>query len=204
MRKIVYSGVLFFAFCGVAAAQVAEPAALIKPSSQITLQVGGVFASPITDDGVRYKPASSSSMGGGYRYYLTHWLGVEGDFEYFHDSQKYTTPAFVLAQKTNAAAVSGGVVINLPNPLTKKFQSFFMVGGGALIFHREDTNSDLLTKNAIVFGGGIDIPVVRHLAIRGQANTFLYKAPDFGVSELKIDKFTQAMVPSVGLVYKFR
>jgi hypothetical protein len=31
-----------------------------------------------------------------------------------------------------------------------------MVGGGALIFHPEETNSDLLTKNAIVFGGGID------------------------------------------------
>jgi hypothetical protein len=91
------------------------------------------------------------------------------------------------------------------------FKSFFMAGG-ALIFHPEDTNftfpasngiSTLLTRNAIVVGGGIDVPVTRHLAIRGQAKTFLYKAPDVGVSEIKVDKFTQAMVPSIGLVYKF-
>ncbi len=203
MKQFIYSATLFFALCGVAGAQVNEPATLIRPSSQLTIQGGGVFARAVTVNGVNYKPTSAITIDAGYRFYLTHWLGVEGDFDYFRDSQKYTTSTFAFSQKANVAAVTGGAVFNLPNPLTKKFQSFFLVGGGALIFHPEGTNSDFQTKNAIVFGGGIDVPVARHLAIRAQAKTFLYKAPDFGMSELKVNKFTQAMVPSVGLVYKF-
>ncbi|GGH17208.1 outer membrane beta-barrel protein [Silvibacterium dinghuense] len=202
MRKFLYSIGFFLLSCGLAAAQ-AEPTALLKPSSQITLQGGGVFSRAMSDDGVRYKPTSAASIDAGYRFYLIRWFGVEADFDYFRNRQKYTTSTFVLSQKADVAAVSGEAVFNLPNPLTKKFQSFFMVGGGALIFHPQNTDVNFETKNAIVFGGGIDIPVSRHLGIRVQSKSFLYKAPDFGQTALKTDKFAQAMIPSAGLVYKF-
>jgi opacity protein-like surface antigen len=202
MNRSVFTLSLLLSLSGFATAQ-AIPSAYRRPSSEITVQGGGVFARAITDNGVRYKPTSAGSVDVGYRFYLTRWLGVEGDFDYFRNSQKYSTSTFVLSQKTNVAALSGGVVFNLPNPLTKRFESFFMVGGGALIFHPEDTDTSFETRQAIVFGGGIDIPVGRHLAIRGQAKTFLYKAPDFAVPALKVDKFTQAMVPSAGIVWKF-
>lgn len=202
MRLSLSSVSFFFLSCGIAAAQ-ADPTALIKPSSQITVQGGGIFTRAVTDSGVRYKPTSAGSFGAGYRFYVIRWLGVEGDFDYFRNSQKYTTSTLTYAQKTNVAAVSGGAVFNIPNPMTKKFESFFMVGGGALIFHPEGTDSNFETKNAIVFGGGIDVPVSRHLALRAQSKTFLYKAPDFGLTELKVNKFSQAMIPSAGIVYKF-
>jgi hypothetical protein len=202
MRRSVFTLSILLSLSGFAAAQ-ATPSAYRHPTSEINLQGGGIFARAVTEDGVRYKPTSAGSVDIGYRFYLTRWLGVEGDFDYFRNSQKYTTSTIVLSRKTNVAAVSGGAVFNLPNPLTKKFESFFMVGGGALIFHPENTDTSFETKQAIVFGGGIDVPLGRHLAIRGQAKTFLYKAPDFGVPALKVDKFTQAMVPSAGIVWKF-
>jgi opacity protein-like surface antigen len=202
MNRSVFTLSILLSLSGFAAAQ-ATPSAYRRPRSEINLQGGGVFARAVTEDGVHYKPTSAGSVDVGYRFYLTRWLGVEGDFDYFRNSQKYTTSTIVLSQKTNVAAVSGAAVFNLPNPLTKKFESFFMVGGGALIFHPENTDTSFETKQAIVFGGGIDVPLGRHLAIRGQAKTFLYKAPDFGVPALKVDKFTQAMIPSAGIVWKF-
>jgi opacity protein-like surface antigen len=202
MNRSVLTLSILFSLSGFAVAQ-AVPSAYHRPASQINIQGGGIFARAVTENGVRYQPTSAGSVDVGYRFYLTRWLGVEGDFDYFRNRQQYTTSTIVLSQKTNVLAVSGGAVFNLPNPLTKKFQSFFMVGGGALIFHPVNLDASFETKQAIVFGGGIDVPLGRHLAIRGQAKTFLYQAPDFGVSALKVDKFTQAMVPSAGIVWKF-
>jgi hypothetical protein len=79
-----------------------------------------------------------------------------------------------------------------------------MVGGGAMIFNPSGTDfTALQTRNVIVFGGGADFPITRHLAIRGQAKTYLYKAPDFTFSNLRTTKYVQTMVPSVGLVFNF-
>ena len=204
MKYIVYCVTLFFASCGVAAAQVAEPAVLSRLSSQITLQGGGLFARPVTDSGVTYKPATTEGVMAGYRYYLLPWLGVEGDYDYFpHDVQKYAISKTSAALKTNVNAVTGAAVINIPNPMTKKFHSFALVGAGAMIFHPSESFLDYQTTNVIVFGGGLDLPVTRHIALRAQAKTLLYKGPDLQNADLKVDKFTQAMVPSAGLVYKF-
>lgn len=202
MRQIVVLISLSIALCTSATAQV-NPDAHTKLSSQVTLQGSGMFARSVTDSDVTYKPTSSVGASVGYRYNFTHWLGVEGDYDYFRDSQKYALSNTSVSLKTNVNVVTGAAVFNLPNPLTKKFQSFALVGGGAMIFRPTDGSIDFQTRNVIVFGGGVDIPVTRRIAIRAQAKTFLYKAPDFQTADLKIDKFTQAMVPSIGFVYKF-
>jgi hypothetical protein len=62
---------------------------------------------------------------------------------------------------------------------------------------------DRQTRGAFVYGGGGDYPVVRHVAIRAQHRGFVYKVPDFGINQLKLDKYTHAAVPSAGLVVTF-
>lgn len=181
----------------------ARPTAERPFSQEVTVQAGGFFARALTDNGVRYKPTSTGSADFGYRLHFNRWLGVGADFDYFKDTQKYTTASATFASKTNVAAVSGGAVLNLPNPLTNRFSSFMMVGGGALIFRPDTKDAPFETKNAIVVGGGIDIPPSRHLAIRAQSKSFLYKAPDFGRADLHTSKFAQAMVPTAGVVWKF-
>jgi Outer membrane protein beta-barrel domain len=202
MKRIVLSVTLSFALCVAAAAQV-EPAAHTKLSSQITLQGSGLFAMSVTDSGVTYKPTSTAGVMTGYRFYFTRWVGVEGDYDYFRNAQKYSLSNTSVSLKTNVNVVTGAAVVNIPNLVTKKFQSFALVGGGAMILRPSESSIAYQTTNVIVFGGGIDIPVTRHIAIRGQAKTFLYKAPDFQSADLKVGKFTQAMIPSVGVVYKF-
>ena len=129
---------------------------------------------------------------------------MEGDGDYFRTTQKFLTSSTSTSVRTNVYAATGAAVISLPNPLTKRMKSYALVGGGVLVFHLRDTDLiDPQFKNVIVFGGGVDIPVAPHIAIRGQAKTFMYKAPDFGLSAIRTTKYAQAMVPSVGVVLNF-
>jgi opacity protein-like surface antigen len=203
MKRLIGGFIVTLTLCNFASAQVVE-ATKSFARQQVTLQGSGVFTRKVTDSGVTFKPTSSGGVLAGYRFNINHWLGVEGDFDGFRDSQKFLTSINTTALKTNVYAATGSAVISLPNPLTKKFQSFMSVGGGALIFDPQDTSLvPRQTRNVISFGGGVDIPVSRRIAIRAQAKTFMYKAPDFELSSLRTDKYVQTMIPSVGVVYKF-
>ncbi len=73
-----------------------------------------------------------------------------------------------------------------------------------MIFNPPGTDLPALqTRNVIVFGGGVDFPIARHIAIRGQGKTLMYKVPDFTMTSLRTSKYGQTMVPSVGVVFDF-
>jgi hypothetical protein len=188
----------------VASAQAFETATS-GPRHQVTVQVGANFTRKVTDpSGITYKPTSSGAALIGYRFNIIRWLGVEADYDLFRNTQKFITTGSTTAFKTNVNVATGSLVFNLPNPLTKRIQSFASLGGGAMIFNQNGTDFNALeTRNVIVVGGGLDIPVAPHIAIRGQAKTFLYKAPDFTISNLRTTKYVQTMVPSVGVVFSF-
>lgn len=79
-----------------------------------------------------------------------------------------------------------------------------MAGGGALVFDPRNTSSiERQTRGTFVYGVGGDVSVMKHVAVRAQYRGFVYKVPDFGVGQLKTDKFTHAAVPSAGLVFTF-
>jgi hypothetical protein len=203
MKRLIGGFIFALTLCNFAFAQTVE-ATKSFARQQVTLQGSGVFTRKVTDSGVTFKPTSSGGVLAGYRFNINRWLGVEGDFDGFRDSQKFLTSISTSALKTNVYAATGSAVISLPNPLTKKFQSFVSVGGGALIFYPQDTSlAPRQARNVIAFGGGVDIPVSRWIAIRAQAKNFTYKAPDFEVSSLHTGKYVQTMIPSVGVVYKF-
>ena len=171
---------------------------------QITVQGSGVFTRKVNVQGVTYKPTSSGGGTVGYRFNFSRFLGAEVEYDFFRNTQKFETSSTSLSLRTNVHAATGSAVINLPNPLTKRFKSYAMVGGGVLLFDPRDTTFiPRQTANAIMFGGGIDIPITRQFAIRAQAKNFLYKAPDFSLGVSRPDKFSQMMVPSAGLVFQF-
>ncbi len=203
MKRFIGGFIFTLTLCNFASAQVVE-ATKSFARQQVTLQGSGVFTRKVTDSGVTYKPTSSVGVLAGYRFNINRWLGVEGDFDGFRNSQKFLTSTSTSRLKANVYAATGSAVISLPNPLTKKFQSFVSIGGGALLFDPQDTSFvPRQTRSVIAFGGGVDIPVSRRIAIRAQAKTFMYKAPDFEVSSLRTDKYVQTMIPSVGIVYRF-
>jgi opacity protein-like surface antigen len=203
MKQLISGALFLLASCNFAAAQALETATRMT-RHQVAVQGSGIFTRKVTDSGITYKPTSSVGGSVGYRYNLNRWLGVEADGDYFRNSQKFLIATSSTSLRTNVYAATGAGVINLPNPVIKRMKSYALVGGGVLVFHPRDT--DLIEpqfRTAIVFGGGADIPVAPHIAVRGQVKTFMYKAPDFGLSSIRTTKYAQAMVPSVGVVFSF-
>jgi len=203
MKHIIWGVIFLGILCNFAVAQAVETATSVT-RHQLTVQGGATFTRKVTDSsGITYKPTSSGAGLVGYRFNINRWLGVEGDYDFFRNSQKFMTSSSSTSLKTNVNVATGSAVINLPNPITKRFKSYAMVGGGAMIFNRSGTDfTALQTRNVIVFGGGADFPITRHIAIRGQAKTYMYKVPDFTISNFHTSKYVQTMVPSVGLVFK--
>lgn len=196
MKQFVRGLGLMLVLCGYAVAQDAR--------NEVSVQGSGIFTRKTTDSGITYKPTSTGGFSAGYRFNINRWLEVEGDYDYFRNTQKYLTSTNSTFVKANVNAMTGTAVINIPNPFTEKLRGYAFVGGGALYFSPRDASlASSQAKDAIVIGGGDDVVLSKHILLRFQAKTFIYKAPDFGNVGLRSDKFVQSIVPSAGLVYSF-
>jgi len=202
--KLIFGGIIFIAaLCNFAAAQAVETARHAT-RHQVTIQAGATFTRKVTDSGITYQPTSSGAGLVGYRYNINRWLGVEGDYDFFRNSQKFIISSSSISLKTNVNVATGSAVINLPNPITKRFKSYASIGGGGNDFppngHRYYGSANQECDRVWRW---VDFPVAPHIAIRGQAKTLMYKAPDFTTSNLKTSKYVQTMIPSVGVVFSF-
>ncbi len=138
----------------------------------------------------------------GYRYSLNRWLGVEGDYDYFSNSQKYFSSNSLTTIKTNVHAITGTAVIKAPTFFNLK--PYALAGGGVMIFDpRDHTGGDSQTRGTFVYGGGADYALTKRLSARAQYRGFVYRVPEFELSTLKTDKWTHSAVPSMGLVFSF-
>ena len=178
MKQFLIGSFLSLMTLGGLASGQALPTANSFSRQQVTIAVGGSFTRKVTDNGIVFDPTSALDGSVGYRFNLTRWLGVEGDYDFFRNRQKYISSTSVAQLPTDVHVATGAIVLNIPNSLTKRFTSFFSAGGSELLFYPRDTDAfDRQLKNAVMIGGGVDMPISRHIAIRLQDRTFLYKEP---------------------------
>lgn len=194
MKRVVVSFLVIFALSSFVAAQ--------DTKQEVTVQGTGFFTKESTGLGVADKPTYSGGLNLGYRYSLNHWLAVQGDYDYFSNAQRYSSPSNSTTIKSRVNAVTGSAVIKIPGSM--KLKPYALVGGGVMIFDPRDASSlESQTRGTFVYGGGADYSITKHIAVRAQYRGFVYRTPDFELSSVKTDKFTHAAVPSAGLVFKF-
>jgi opacity protein-like surface antigen len=194
MKRVAVAGSLALLLCVSTWAQ--------ETRHEVTVQGSGFFTKETADLGITNRPTYSGGVLAGYRFNINEWVGVEGDYDYFNNSQKYINSTGNALVKTNVHAVTGSAVVKIPT--SSSLTPYFLVGGGAVIFHPRDTSSvETQTRGTFVYGGGLDLTLTKHFAVRGQYRGFIYKIPDFDVGDLHTDKFTHAAVPSAGLVFTF-
>jgi opacity protein-like surface antigen len=177
-----------------------------EAKQEVTIQGSGLFPEETTQSGVTSKPTYSGGVLAGYRFNINKWLAVEGNYDYFRNSQKYSNSAGLAFVPTNLHAVTGLAVLKIPTSGLMKYylRPYALAGGGAMIFDPRDTISlSEQTRGSFVYGAGADVLLARHMAIRAEYRGLVYKVPDFGLSPLRMDKFTHAAVPSAGLVFTF-
>ena len=179
--------------------------------NEVTVQGSGFFNKQTTDGGITNEPTNSGGVMAGYRFNLKDWLAVEGDYDYFRNSQKFLASSVTTSIPMNVHAATGTVIVKLPSfkmparmPAVKIASPFVLAGGGAMFFDpRGGSVSNEQTRGAFVYGGGVDVPVSKHFLVRAQYRGFVYKTPDFEQTNLKVDKYTHSAVPSAGLVFTF-
>jgi outer membrane immunogenic protein len=169
---------------------------------ELTVQGSGFFTKQTTEGGLTSKPTNSAGVLAGYRFNLKRWLSVEGDYDYFRNDQKFLAGSGAAVIPMNVHAMTGAAIVKLPT--FKRLSPFVLGGGGAMFFdpHGRFVTREQ-TRGAFVYGGGVDVPMFKHVALRAQYRGFIYKTPDFETTTLKVDKYTHSAVPSAGLVFVF-
>ena len=174
--------------------------------NEVTLQGSGFFNKQTTDGGITNQSTNSGGVMAGYRFNLKKWLSVEGDYDYFRNGQKFWSSGGTTSIPMNVHAATGAAVVKLPSfkvPAVKIASPFVLAGGGGMFFDPREGSVSEQTRGAFLYGGGLDVPVAKHIDFRSQYRGFVYKAPDFEMTGFKIDKYTHSAVPSAGLVFKF-
>jgi opacity protein-like surface antigen len=174
---------------------------------ELIVQGSGFLNKETTGGGITNQPTNSGGVMAGYRFNLKNWLAVEGDYDYFRNSQKFLSSAGTASIPMNVNAATGVAIVKLPSfkaPRVKVAAPFVLAGGGAMFFDpRGGSALSVQTRGAFVYGGGVDVPMSKHFLVRAQYRGFVYKTPDFDVASLKLDKYTHSAVPSAGLVFTF-
>ncbi len=175
--------------------------------NELTVQGSGFFQKQTTANGITNEPTNSGGVMAGYRFNLTNWLAVEGDYDYFRNHQTFSGSSGTTFMPMNVHAVTGTAIVKLPSfrvPAGKTVSPFVLAGGGAMFFDpRGGSITGEQTRGTFVYGGGVDVPMSKHFLLRAQYRGFVYKTPDFEMTSLKVDKYTHSAVPSAGLVFTF-
>jgi opacity protein-like surface antigen len=169
---------------------------------EITLQGSGFIGKTTNSSGIQNQTTNSGGFLAGYRFNVNNWVAAEVDYDFFSNSQKYATSSGNFSKQTYTHGITGAGVLKLP--AFHGINTFALAGGGAVVFHpRNATGIESQSRGTFVYGGGADVPLLKHIALRAQYRGFVYKVPDFNFNQLKADKFTHAAVPSAGFVFKF-
>lgn len=177
--------------------------------SEVSLQGTGFFTKNSTGQGTTERGTETGGFLVGYRYHFNRWLGAEALYGYDRNTQEYFGPAGFSRVQANVHQATGGFVVNLPTSARSRFTPYLLAEGGALVFDPTGNafgsvpHAQRQAVGVFSYGGGVDYALVKHLSLRAEYRGLLYKAPDFGLANLKVDKLTHVAQPSAGIVFRF-
>lgn len=194
--------ILFFG--SLLCAQEAPHTTQTEARQQVAVGAGVSVTRKTTVNGVKYEPTTAGAYEVSYRYRLFRHLSLQADYDLFQNTQKYLTGTNLTTIGSKVHVATGSAVITFGNPLSKRFESFITMGGGAMIYvPRNDSGLASQTVNQFAIGGGDDFLLTHRLRIRAEVKGLTYKAPDFGYSSLHTTKYVNTVVPTLGIVYSF-
>ena len=176
--------------------------------NEVSAQGTGFFTKDSSNDGIRQ---SSTNTGGfllGYRYHFNKWLAAEANYGFDRNTQKYFLTSGFSRVQSDIHTTTADLVVNVP---VKFFglRPYVLGGSGALTFHPTGNEggavpgADTQAKAVILYGGGADFGLTRHLSLRAEYRGYIYKTPDFGVRSLTSGGWTHTAQPSAGIAYSF-
>lgn len=145
------------------------------------------------------------------RYTVSPYLGGEFNYSYARFTQHYRnaadgTDAYVLGGvQANTSEYSFGYVAHPPHPILGA-QPFLSAGVGTTAFRPTPGGGQSLYSRARMtyyYSAGLEKSFNEHFGVRAAFRQTFYKAPDFGVNYLELQKQTWTVEPTVGFVIHF-
>ncbi len=173
----------------------------------VSVSAFGLFGPDVTGNAVHNKTTETIGFLGSYRYMLTPRSALEANYGFAQNSEKYVT-SFIPNGRVHSRQqeLSVAYVYNLN---FRSFSPFAEAGVGALIFTPiKDYGTDNLdakqnTNIGALFGGGVAYELSPSFDIRAEYRGFLAKAPDFGITDFKTNRYEVVSMPSIGVAYHF-
>jgi outer membrane immunogenic protein len=197
---------LTFALFVAVAASATSAFAQVERPSQITIQGTGLFTTSLKDQAPSYDATNSGGFLAGYSYQFSRDFGVEGNYGWSRNTQNYNALNSSTSLQSDIHQATGSLVwhIRTGNP---HIRPYALGGGGALVFNPTDKfavpGADRQAVGTFVYGGGANFDITRKFGFRAEYRGLVYKAPDFQLNSLSIDKFTHLAQPSVGFYARF-
>ena len=157
----------------------------------------------VTGNGVTVDTTRSLGAQAAFRHSYHWWMGYEASYNYTRFSEHYSArPAAIQHNLHEFAAsylVSGTSLLG--------FRPFALGGVSAVVFSPTLNGGQRVSwqgEPGVNFAAGIDHGLLTsHFGVRIQYRGLYAKAPDFGESQLKSDKFRLTSEPMAGLYLRF-
>lgn len=168
----------------------------------------GVFTPQVNGNAVKMSTTITVGFLGSYRYMLTPRSALELNYSFAQYTTRYSTSFLPNVRiHTRQQEITGAYVYNFRN--YRNFNPFLEAGVGGLIFTpiRDFGTTNLDTKQntnvGALFGGGVAYELSPSWDIRVEYRGFVVKAPDFGISNFKTNRWEVVSLPAVGMAYHF-
>ena len=199
MKKTMLLGALML----VAAAGYAQ-----ESRQDVSVSAIGVFAPEVNGNAVQMNATGTVGFLGSYRYMLTPRSALEGNYSFAQYSTAYRTSFLPNGRvHTRQQEVSAAYVYNFRS--FRNFNPFAEAGVGAMLYSPiRDFRTNLLdtkrnTNIGALVGAGVAYELSPSFDIRVEYRGFLMKAPDFGNTAFKTNRYYVLMTPSLGIAYHF-
>jgi opacity protein-like surface antigen len=173
-----------------------------------SVSVIGVFTPEVNGNAVKLTTTTTVGFLGSYRYMLTPRSALELNYSFAQYTSRYSTSFLPNVRiHTRQQEVTGAYVYNFRN--YRNFNPFLEAGVGGLIFtpirDYGTTNFDTKQNTNIgaLFGGGVAYELSPSWDIRAEYRGFVVKAPDFGLTNFKTNRWEVISLPALGVAYHF-
>jgi len=177
--------------------------------NEISVQGTGFFTKDSEKNGIRQYTTDAGGLLISYRFHINRWLAADASYGYSRNFQNYITSTSTTTIQSNEHQTTSSLVVTFPR-IFAGLKPFALAGAGALTF---DPTQELVgipelrfhnqTKAVFLYGGGADIDITRHLALRVEYRGLVYQRPVFVVPSQIPDTTTHTAQPSAGFVIRF-
>ncbi len=172
----------------------------------ISVSVAGIFPPFITGNAVQQTGTYGLAGLASYRYMLTPRSGLELNYQYGQNAQKYYTSFNNVRVHDRMQEFSGAYVLNAN---FKNWNPFLEGGPAAFMFGALDdastTQLDVKSQTILgaVYGAGVAYELSPSFDIRAEYRGLLMKTPNFGLNPQKTGRFYNVYNPVIGIAYHF-